>query len=207
MDDDQVSQIENLFRQYRSVFFLKSEPLGPTAWELHQIDVGDAHPIKQAPRRVPIHMTDEVETILKDVEDAGMIRKSCSPWASPVVLVKKKDGYLCFCVDYQKLNDLTLKDAYPLPRVDENLDALAGNCYFTSLDLASGYWQVELAEGSKDKSAFVTKYGLLEWNVMPFGLCNAPATFQRLMGRVLNGLQWKTLVLYLDDVVVFLKVI
>jgi len=106
-------------------------------------------------------------------------------------------------VDYRKLNDVTIKDAYPLPRIDENLDALSGNSWFTSLDLASGYWQVMMAEEDKAKTAFATKYGFFEFNVMSFGLTNAPATFQRLMEKILRDLQWKTLVLYLDDVVIF----
>ena len=133
----------------------------------------------------------------------GVIEPSSSAWASPVVLVKKKDGSVRFCIDYRKLNDLTEKDAYPLPRVDDNLDALAGAKYFSTLDLASGYWQVEMNPADAEKTAFCTRYGLYQWRVMPFGLCNAPSTFERLMERVLMGLQWKVALLYLDDVIVF----
>ena len=112
------------------------------------------------------------------------------PWSSPVVLVTKKDGGTWFCVDYRRLNDVTVKDAYPLPRIDDTLDMLAGKQWFSTLDLASGYWQVSLSQEARVKTAFATHSGLFQFRVMPFGLCNAPATFERLMDRVLQGLRW-----------------
>ena len=117
--------------------------------------------------------------------DAVVIRPSNSPWSSPLVLVKKRDGSLRFCVDYRKLNSITVKDAYPLPRIDDTLDALGDVKYFSTLDMSSGYWQVEVGEEDKAKTAFTTGKGHFEFNVMPFGLSNAPATFQRLMDLVL----------------------
>ena len=107
-----------------------------------------------------------------------MIRPSDSPWTSSVVLVKKKNDKLHFCVDYWKLNAITKKNAYPLPRIDEMLNALSGSQWFSTLDLASRYWQVTMHPNDREKTAFVTQYGTYEFNVMPFGLCNAPATFQ-----------------------------
>ena len=116
--------------------------------------------------------------------------------------MRKKNGALRFCADYRKLNHVTRKDAYPLPRVDEALDTLAGSCWFTTLDLISGYWQVELHPDDKQKTAFSTPEELFEFNVMLFGLCNAPATFQHIMDSVLAGLQWSSCLVYVDDVVI-----
>ena len=121
--------------------------------------------------------------------------------------MKKKDGSKRFCVDYRRLNNLTIKDAYPIPRIDDSLDALGGSRWFSTLDLASGYWQVELEEEARKKSAFVVRGGLYCWKVMPFGLSGAPATFERLMERVLAGLHWETLLVYLDDVIVYAKTV
>ena len=132
----------------------------------------------------------------------GIIEPSDSSWPSPVVLAKKKDGSLCFCVDYRKVNAVTRKDAYPLPRVDDTLDTLGGSKFFTTLDLASGYWQVEVATEDRPKRAFVIPEGLFQFKVMLFGLCNALATFQRLMDRVLGGLKWSSCLVYFDDIIV-----
>lgn len=116
--------------------------------------------------------------------------------------MRKKDGAWRLCVDYRKLNAVTRQDAYPLPRIDDSLDALSGSTLFSTLDLMSGYWQVPLSSEAQEKSAFITRSGLWRWKVLPFGLTSAPATFQRLMERVLQGLHWKTLLLYLDDIIV-----
>ena len=132
----------------------------------------------------------------------NVIQPSRSPWASPIVIVRKKDGSARFCVDYRKLNAITRKDAYPLPRIDDTLDTLSGSQWFSTLDLLSGYWQVEVAEGDRDKTAFATQSGFCEFKVMPFGLCNAPATFQRLMDLVLAGVQWSHCQVYMDDIIV-----
>ena len=133
----------------------------------------------------------------------GVVRPSSSPWSSPTVLMRNKNGAWRFCVDYRKVNSMTRRDAYPLPWIDATLDALAGAQYFTTLDLASGYWQVELEEDVK-KTAFSTPFGHYEFNVMPFGLTNAPPTFQRLMDCVLAGISPEQCLIYLDDINVFL---
>ena len=132
-----------------------------------------------------MHQQETVRQHVEEMLQHGVVRPSTSPWAAPIVLVRKKDGTTRFCVDYRKLNDVTRKDAYPLPRIDDTLDALAGAQVFTTLDLASGYWQVEMDAADREKTAFTTRHGLFEFQVMPFGLCNAPGTFQRLMEFVL----------------------
>ena len=134
--------------------------------------------------------------MISAMEKQGVVQSSTSPWASPVVLVPKKDGSLRFCVDYRRLNSVTHKDVYPLSRVDDIFDTLGEVKYCSTLDLASGYWQVELDEDAKVKSAFTTYKGLYEFIRMLFGLCNAPATFQRIMQKILVGLEWK-IVLYI----------
>ena len=202
---DEKEQLNQLINEFPDIFSQGPNDLGRTNKVKHEIITGDARPIKQTPRRTPMHLRDEVEQQLNDMLDNNIIRPSSSPWGSPVVLAKKKDGSVRFCIDYRKVNEVSRKDAYPIPRIDETLDALAGAKYFSTLDLASGYWQVELKEEDREKSAFVTSKGLYEFNVMPFGLSGAPGTFQRLMEAVLAGLQWEICLAYLDDVIVFSK--
>ena len=136
-----------------------------------------------------------------------MIEPSQSPWASPVVLVRKKDGSHIFCVDYRGLNAVTTADSFPLPRIDDLLDQLGNSQYFSTIDLASGFWQIRMHPSSQEKTAFVVPQGLYEFRVMPFGLTNAPGVFQRLMQRVLAGLNPpdgpEFVSVYLDDILVF----
>ena len=134
---------------------------------------------------------------------AGVVRESTSPWASPMVYVMKKDGTIGPCVDYRKLNENTLKDAYPLLRIDDSLDSFENAKYYSTLDLQSGYWQIAMVEKDKPKTAFVTRSGLYEYNTLPFGLCNAPLTFQRCMELIFRGMQWKIVLIYLDDIIIF----
>src|SRR6266536_5752604 len=143
-------------------------------------------------------MKEEIERILKE----EIIKKSKSPWESPVVLVSKKDGSIRFCVDYKKVNDLTIVDAHPLLIVNDTVDKIGGKKYYTSIDLASRYWQVEVDENSQDIIVFVILWKLYQFNVMPFGLTNAPATFQRLINYVLHDYLNDFVVIYLDDILV-----
>ena len=148
----------------------------------------------------------EVRDHLKQMLDTNIIRPSISPYASPVVLVRKKDSSLRFCIDFREHNKRTIRDSYALPRIEETRDALHGACYFSCLDLKSGYWQVEVAEEHKARTAFtVGPLGFYECNSMPFGLTNAPATFQRLMERCMGDMHLLQCLIYLDDVIVFSK--
>lgn len=203
VDEDKRETVARFLMKNRDVFMKADKKLGRCDKYLHDIDTGDALPIKQRAYRLPIHKREEVDRQVRDMMSEGIIEPSDSPWASPIVLVQKRDGSMRFCIDYRKLNLVTKKDAYPLPRIDDSLDALNGSSYFTTLDLASGYWQLGLAEQAKEKTAFTTGSGLYHFNVLPFGLCNAPASFERLMERVLTGLHWKICLVYLDDIIVY----
>ena len=134
-------------------------------------------------------MRETLKAELDLMSKLDIIQPSRSPWASPVILVEKKDGGLRFCVDYRKLNDVSKFDAYPMPRVEEVLESVGSATIFSMLDLCKGYWQVPMEEKSRGKTAFTTPFGLFEFNVMPFGLHNAPATFQRMMNEALQECQ------------------
>uniref|UniRef100_A0A674PMZ3 Gypsy retrotransposon integrase-like protein 1 n=1 Tax=Takifugu rubripes TaxID=31033 RepID=A0A674PMZ3_TAKRU len=152
---------------------------------------------------LPAGVYEAVKMHINQLLESQVICESSSPYASPIVLVRKKDGGLRLCVDYRLLNSTTRKDAFPLPRIEESLDALSGARWFSTLDLASGYNQVPVAEQDRPKTAFCTPFGLFEFNRMPFGLCNAPSTFQRLMQRMFGDQQGQSLLLYLDDIIIF----
>eukprot|EP00731_Ephydatia_muelleri_P002128 Em0001g2128a len=198
--EEQV-QFSNLLLEYGDIFASSSTDLGRTGALKHCIKTGDSNPISQPVRRLPPHRKEQVNKLLHEMQENDIIHPSSSPWASPIVLVQKKDGSVRFCIDYRKPNAVTTKDAYPLPRIDDTLDTLCGSKWFSTLDLLSGYWQVEMSPEDRHKTAFCTPQGLFEFKVMPFGLCNAPATFQRLMDLVLAGLQWSKCLVYLDDVI------
>ena len=204
--DKQQQRAKDIIRKYSFLFAMESLDLGRTNLVKHKIELTDYMPIKDRYRRIPPHQYEEVRNHLKEMLDVGAIRRSNSPWASPVVLVRKKDGSLRFCINLRKLNARTIKDAYSLPRIEYALDSLNGACIFTSLDLKSGYWQVELDEASIPLTAFtVGPLGFYECVRMPFGLTNAPATFQRLMESCLGELHLEWCIIYLDDIIIFSK--
>ena len=202
---EQVEGVIEVVKECQSAFSKHPTDFGKTSMIKHRILTGDKPPIKERHRPVAPGMYQTVKKLLTDMKEADVIQESQSPWAAPMVLVKKKDGTIRFCVDYRKLNDITHKDAYPLPRIEESLTALGSAAYFSTLDLTSGYWQVPMAVEDREKTAFVTPMGLFEFKSMPFGLCNAPATFQRLMERCLGHLNFQSVLLYLDDVIVYSK--
>ena len=171
----------------------------------HEIKLSNPVPFKDRYRQISPHEFDEVQSHLQDMLKVGAIRKLVSPWASPVLLVNKKDGSLRFGIDLHKLNSRTIKDAYSLPRIEESLNCLNGAIIFTSLDLKAGYWQVEM-ENSIQYTAFtVGPLRFYKCVCMPFGLTNAPATFQHLMESCLGDYHIKYCIIYLDDIIIFSK--
>lgn len=199
---EEKTQLRTLLETYADVFALDPSELGTSSIIRHSIKTGEHSPIRQPLRRMPFTLRPQVDKLVQEMLAQGVIQPSSSPWASPVVLVRKKDSTMRFCVDYRCLNRVTKLDKYPLSRIDDTLDVLAGAKYFTTLDLASGYWQVAMEPSSVEKTVFTTYSGLYEFHRMPFGLVNAPATFQRLMEHVLAGLARSKCLVYLDDVLV-----
>lgn len=201
--DEQKKHLSNLLQTYSDVFSTSSLDFGCTSTIKHCIPMIDDKPFRITYRRIPPSQYEAVKDHLKNMEATEAIRRSSSPYASPMVIVYKKDGSLRICVDYRQLNNKTVRDAFPLPRIEEALDALRNAQFFSTLDLTSGYWQVEMEEKDKQKTAFTTPMGLFECNRMPFGLQNAPATFQRLMMTCLGDLNYSKVLLYLDDIIIF----
>jgi len=199
----QQQQLESLLAEYEHLFSTDENPFGRTHLTEHSIETGSAKPIHQGLRPTSPTERAVVQEEVRKMLETGAIRPSTSPWASPTVMVTKKDGSIRFCIDFKKLNDVTKKDVFPLPRISDLLESLASARFFTLLDAASGYWQIPVAERDIEKTAFITTDGLFEFLVMPFGLCNAPATYQRLMNRLLGGLTWKSCHVYIDDILVF----
>ena len=200
----QRARAATLLAKHVKTFPAPGTPItGRTEAVMHDIDTGSTRPIRCNPRKLsPKKIKIQQELVDKMLEE-GQIEHSVSAWSAPTVLVTKKDGTTRFCVDYRRLNNNTKKDAFPLPRIDDSLNSLSGQSWFSTLDLASGYWQVKLSEDAKPKTAFATHSGLFQFAVMPFGLCNAPATFERLMSQVMRGLHWKRCLVYIDDILVF----
>ena len=206
--DDSVSEeerqrLEILLGKYKHIFSSGPMDMGKTDLVMHEIDTALNKPVRQALRPQPLSMVAEVDKQLKDMLQQKLIEPSRSEWSSNVVLVRKRDGTLRFCVDYRKLNEATVKDVYPLPRIDACLDTLAGGRWFSTFDLRAGYHQVMLHPRDAHKTTFITRRGCFQFRVLPFGLCNAPATFERLMDLVLSGLNYDILLVYLDDIIVF----
>ena len=203
LSTDQQELIRTLLLRYRDIFVTSSKNPGQTDLVECEIDTGPAKSFKLQPYRVSHKEGEAMEAEIAQYLRLGLIRESTSPWASPVLMIRKPDGAIRFCIDYRRLNSVTIKDSYPMPRVDDLLDVLGRAKIFSTMDVASGYWNVKMARNSIEKTAFTCKYGLYEWLVMPFGLCNAVPIFERLMEHVLRDYKWRTCLVYLDDVIVF----
>ena len=197
--------LNDLLHRYREVISLNDADLGHVTIVQHTIDTGDHKPIKetlrpQARAHLPI-----IDKMIDDMLDRGVIEPSRSKWASNITLAKKKDNTWRFCCDTRKLNLITKKDLYPLKRIDTCLDTLAGSIWFSTLDMRSGFHQISMSEQDRDKTSFVSHRGSFRWTRMPYGLCNSPATFQRVMDTIMADLDYKVLLTYIDDIIVFSK--
>ena len=199
------AKLASLLSSYVDVFSLNEFDLGSTDLVQHQINTGQNKPFRQPLRPQARAHLPVIDNLLQEMQKQGVIEPCTSEWASNIVLVKKKDGSYRFCVDYRKLNDLTVKDAYPLPRIDTCLDSLAGAVWFSTFDLRSGFHQVRMDPKDVNKTTFVCHRGTFRFPKMPFGLCNAPATFQRLMDLTMLGLNFEICLIYLDDIILFSK--
>ena len=188
---------------YQDVFSKNEEDLGLTHLTKHCIDTQGAKPIKQPFRRTPMAFQNEEKAVIDKLKKQGVIRESHSSWASPILLVRKKDNSVRPVVDYRALNKLCKVDTFPIPKVDDCLDSLSGAKIFSTVDMTSGYFQVPVKESDIPKTAFTTKHGLFEFTSMPQGLTNSSATFQRVMQLALSGLQWNICIIYIDDCIVF----
>ncbi|KAK9134121.1 hypothetical protein Scep_013649 [Stephania cephalantha] len=167
--------------------------------------VPDTQSIASRPYRMTRKEQDELKTQLEDLEKKEFIYPSTSPWGAPVMFVKKKDSSLRMCIDYRKLNQVTGRNRYPLPRIDDLFDQLVGARVFSKIDLRSGYHQLRIRDEDIPKTAFSTRYGLFEFTVMPFGLTNAPAMFMDLMHRVLKLYLDKFVIVFIDDILIYSK--
>ena len=168
----------------------------------HKIDTGDAKAIKERIRLTAACFVGEEGIHLKNMLDAGVIQPSISDWASAPFLMRKRDGSVCWCIDYYRLNRVTVKDVFPLPLTKDCMDSLAGKEWFSKLDANSAYWQIKIKKADRKKTAFTTEYGLFEHVKMWFGLCNAQAMFSPVINIVMKGLNWKTAFAFLDYILI-----
>ena len=197
-----------LLMEFHHVFSLEPNEMGCTDTAEHTIELltGEDEPFKERFRRIALHEVEEVRQHIQEMLHGGAIHPSQSPWCNAVVLVRKKDRALRFCINFRQLNARTKKDSHPLPRGPETMESLVGARYFSTVDLKSGFWQIKMAKESRQYTAFtVRSLGIYEFLRMPYGLCNAPATFQRLMQNCLGELNLQYALIYLDDVIVYLR--
>uniref|UniRef100_A0A914HQZ2 RNA-directed DNA polymerase n=1 Tax=Globodera rostochiensis TaxID=31243 RepID=A0A914HQZ2_GLORO len=202
LTEAELGEIDEVISEFEEIFALNDFELTQTSLAEHEIDTGTASPVKNRMRPVPYAYREKVSGMIQEYLERDIIQASNSPWASPIVLVPKKDGSLRFCVDYRGINAVTKKDAFPLPNIDQILMSLTGKRFFSTLDFLSGYWQIKMEKTSRQKTAFITEYGLHEFKVLPFGLCNAVATYQRFMSKLFAGLLNESVFVYVDDILI-----
>ena len=193
-----------MLMEHHNIFSLEPNEIGCTDAAKHVIELLDTEPFKEQFCCIAPPLVEEVWEHLQEMLDGGAICPSQSPWCNAVVLVRKKDGGLWFCIDFRRLNSRTKKDAYPLPQMQETMESMVGTRFFSTMDLKSGFWQVKMAKDSQQYTAFtVGSMGVYEFLRMPYRLCNTPATFQRLMQNCLRELNLTYALIYLDNVIVF----
>ena len=200
---EEKTSITKIIKEFKDVFSKDKNDIGHCSILKHEIDLMDNRPIAQPTRRAPLHLENKVDEMIIELEKHGIIRESSSPWSSPIVVCQKKSGDIRLCVDYRRLNSVTKRPIYPIPDSQQLFDSLAGAKYFSALDLSSGYYNLEINENDKQKTAFGTRRGQYEFNRLPFGLCGAPATFQRLMHLILREENFEKCVIYLDDILIY----
>ena len=210
--DDSVPEgaslaLKDILMDHLDVFSTGEYDLGQTDIIMHHIDTENAKPVRQPLRRFPPAHVEAISDHVDNLLRQGIIEPASSPWASNIVLVRKKDGSLKCCIDYRQLNAVTKKDVYPLPRIDDCLDAMSSAAWFSTFDLRSSYHQIPVAPQDRDKTTFICPRGMYRYRTMPFGLCNAGATFQRCVDIVMSGLHLDVCLVYLDDIILFSRTI
>ena len=197
-------KFERMLMEHHNIFSLEQNEIGCTDMAEHVIELLDTEPFKERFWWIAPPLVEEVREHIQEMLDGGTIHPSQSPWCNAIVLVRKKDGGLGFCIDFRRLNSRTKKDAYPLLRMQETMESMVATRFFSTMDLKSGFWQVKMAKDSQQYTAFtVGSMGVYEFLRMPYRLCNAPATFQRLMQNCLGELNLTYALIYLDDIIVF----
>ena len=202
-NDAQKQNLIDLFRSYANVFATSDSDIGRTTLAEHNIDTGDASPIYQKQYRIAYNDISEIDRQVGTMHAKGIVEDANSPWNSPIILVEKKDGSRRLVVDFRKINSVTRRDRYPIPNITETLDNLGNAKFFSTLDLAAGYWQMGLKREDREKTAFSTPKGQYQFTVLPFGVCNGPSSFQRLMNAMLRGILYTFCLVYLDDIIVY----
>jgi hypothetical protein len=197
--NDNKNKMNQLLTEYKEIF---NENGVATSHTTHRIDTGNHSPIAVKPYRLSPKRQEQLREKLDDMINQDIIEECDSPWSAPVIMVPKKDDDIRVCVDYRQLNNITKPDRYPLPRIDDLLHQAKAMPFMSTIDLQSGYWQIMVHPDDQDKTAFISPFGMYRFKRMPFGLRNAPATFQRLMDKFIRSLKAKCVLAYLDDLII-----
>lgn len=203
VSDEARAKLLDVLRRHEQCFAHNLADLGCTNAVEMNIELSSQRPVVYRPYRLSHREREKVREMVDEMLEAGIIRESTSNYASPIILVRKKNGGVRLCVDHRLLNSLTIKERYPIPIIEDQVARLSGQAWFITLDLMSGYYQVPISEDSRHLTAFVTPDGHYEYNRMPFGLANAPAVFQRMMNHVLGQARFNKATVYLDDLLIF----